>query len=155
MAAAVAVIRYKAYDVLWSLFIALVSLPILMNSNAATTLDDAGDYECQLSSTPLRTHVIRLRIIGKCTSSRFTPSVPSSTLSPTSPSSPMHTLDWKLISSNFRVPLTLANGVGPRSPHSRPNNQYRVLGCRTILKTRLDPLNNSRYIFLYHYSSPF
>lgn len=32
---------------------------------AATTLDDAGDYECQLSSTPLRTHVVRLRIIGE------------------------------------------------------------------------------------------
>lgn len=29
----------------------------------ATTLDDAGNYECQLSSTPLRTHVIRLHII--------------------------------------------------------------------------------------------
>jgi hypothetical protein len=31
----------------------------------ATTLEDAGNYECQLSSTPLRTHVIRLHIIGK------------------------------------------------------------------------------------------
>nr|CAH0108953.1 unnamed protein product [Daphnia galeata] len=29
----------------------------------ATTLEDAGNYECQLSSTPLRTHVIRLHII--------------------------------------------------------------------------------------------
>lgn len=34
-------------------------------NHAATTLDDAGHYECQLSSTPLKTHVIRLRIIGK------------------------------------------------------------------------------------------
>jgi len=29
----------------------------------ASTLEDAGDYECQLSSTPLRTHVVRLRVI--------------------------------------------------------------------------------------------
>lgn len=29
----------------------------------ASTLEDAGDYQCQLSSTPLRTHVVRLRVI--------------------------------------------------------------------------------------------
>lgn len=41
-------------------------LVVVMFLCTATTLDDAGNYECQLSSTPLRTHVIRLHIIGEC-----------------------------------------------------------------------------------------
>lgn len=39
--------------------------------NTATTFDDAGVYECQLSSTPLKSHIIRLRVIGELNISNY------------------------------------------------------------------------------------
>ena len=51
------------------------SLFFFIRIDAAATPNDAGDYECQLSSTPLRTHVVRLRVVGESGSPFASPPV--------------------------------------------------------------------------------